>query len=893
MKKITVWIVALLVSVSSIIDLRSSAQVVPSDGGDTDTGAISIDCGFTQDNLDANGFFYEADDAEFVESGKIYNISSPYYNTDSQEQVWQQLKTVRSFPQGKRNCYTLKDKQAKNNNYLITVYMLYGNYDNKNSIPSFHLHLGVNFWTEIKFENASVIRRKTVAQISTTDYIDVCLINIGQGIPFISLLELWPLSNSIYRASSSLLPLGLITCVNLGVSEDLKFIRYPEDMYGRSWFNGQLENSERFNTSEAIYNEVNEYKLPSEVLGSAVRAKNDSSSLYINTLKLIDFTADNEHYVYLHFFDFEEHSQGQVRSMNITFTDDIREYVDLKSKDVYTLVRRIPKGVLVDRISITSTPGSGLPPMINAYEIYRALPQPNSPTHEQDVATLRNIKHAYSIMRISWQGDPCRPQRYSWEGVTCNYSDSIPRVTSLNMRSSKLTGEMATSFSDLMMLETLDLSNNQLTGDIPESLAKLPSLKLLNLTGNNLTGSIPKALREKSTTGLTLILDGNPRLCQTGSCKTNTKKFIKPLVASAASLAVLAIIVYISLMLHKHKTIAKVLSSKKDGRIKSKNHGFSQAEVHGITNDFATEIGVGGFGKVYLGRLKDGTQVAVKLLSQSSQQGLSEFQSEAKLLSLIYHRNLVSLVGYCDDGDMRALIYEYMAKGNLRNLLSDNNPNILKWNERLEVALDVACGLDYLHNGCKPPIIHRDIKSSNILLNESMQAKIADLGLSKAFANDTDTHISTRPAGTFGYLDPEFHRSGNLNKKSDVYSFGIILLELLTGQRAITVTSEGTRHISDWVNPKLENGDIQAIVDPRLEGKFSTASAWKFLEIAMSCITPTAIQRPDISSVVVDLKQCLAMEMPLESGESSSLISNTTLETSYSQSGSYSPPSAR
>ncbi|XP_028756238.1 probable LRR receptor-like serine/threonine-protein kinase At4g29180 [Neltuma alba] len=124
-----------------------------------------------------------------------------------------------------------------------------------------------------------------------------------------------------------------------------------------------------------------------------------------------------------------------------------------------------------------------------------------------------------------------------------------------------------------------------------------------------------------------------------------------------------------------------------------------------------------------------------------------------------------------------------------------------------------------------------------------------------------------------------FHRSGSVNKKSDVYSFGIILLELMTGQRPITETSDGARHISDWVNPKLETGDIQAIVDPRLEGKFSRASAWKFLEIAMSCITPAAVQRPDISSVVFDLKQCVAME--------------ASPETSYSLSGSYSPPSAR
>ncbi|XP_028756237.1 receptor-like protein kinase At3g21340 [Neltuma alba] len=538
--------------------------------------------------------------------------------------------------------------------------------------------------------------------------------------------------------------------------------------------------------------------------------------------------------------------------MEITFNDTIRENIILQYRVLKTVVKTIPEEVHIYNISITSTPDSGLSPMINAFEIYRVLPQPNSPTREGDVDVMQIVKHAYDITR-NWQGDPCMPTSYSWEGLTCNYIDNIPSVTSLNLSSSKLSGEVITSFSDLTSLESLDLSNNQLMGEIPEVLAKLPKLKLLNLSGNNLSGSIPKALREKNGTSLILSLDRNPSPCQIGACKTKTKKPVIPLIASVvASAAVLVIVVCISVKFCKHKRgkqsdmkgiPVKISSFRKDGSLKSKNRAFSHLEVLSITNDFETVIGEGGFGKVYLGTLQDDTQVAVKLLSKSSQQGFKEFQSEAELLMVVHHRNLISLVGYCDDGDTKALLYEYMIEGNLRQKLS---------------------GLDYLHNGCKPAIIHRDLKTSNILLSIHMQAKIADFGLSRAFGNDTNTHISTRPAGTYGYLDPGFHRSGNLNKKSDVYSFGIILLELMTGQRAITETSDGARHISDWVNPKLETGDIQAIVGPRVEGKFSRASAWKFLEIAMSCITPAPIQRPDINSVVFDLKQCVAMEASLE-----------------------------
>ncbi|XP_028807066.1 putative leucine-rich repeat receptor-like serine/threonine-protein kinase At2g19230 [Neltuma alba] len=348
MKIAVLWIVALLASVPSMMDLPKSAQVVASDD-DTDTGReISIDCGVTQESEDTNGFHHVADNADVVESGEIHNISYKDALDNSQEQVWEQMKTLRSFPEGKRNCYTLKPKQGKHNNYLIRAYFSYGNYDNKTSIPSFYLYLGVNFLEEIKLQTVDVIRRRTVIQMSPTNYIDVCLVNVGKGIPFISLLELWPLSNSIYRATSSLLPLRLLTCVNLGMSEDLKFIRYADDIYGRSWLNAKINNSERFYTSEAINSDVKEYKLPDEVLRTAVRALNDSASIYIN-LTSIGFTADSEHYVYLHFFDFEEHSKGQVRSMEITFTDAIREPVTLRYQVVYTLVKRIPKGVLIDQ----------------------------------------------------------------------------------------------------------------------------------------------------------------------------------------------------------------------------------------------------------------------------------------------------------------------------------------------------------------------------------------------------------------------------------------------------------------------------------------------------------------------------------------------------------------
>ncbi|XWS12019.1 hypothetical protein CRYUN_Cryun37aG0054400 [Craigia yunnanensis] len=191
-------------------------------------------------------------------------------------------------------------------------------------------------------------------------------------------------------------------------------------------------------------------------------------------------------------------------------------------------------------------------------------------------------------------------------------------------------------------------------------------------------------------------------------------------------------------------------------------------------------------------------------------------------------------------------------------------------------------GLDYLHNGCNPPIVHRDLKTSNILLTESMQARIADFGLSKVFSTESASHISTCPAGTLGTLTLR-----NLNKKSEVYSFGKIPFELITGQPVTTRSTDYSIHLLHWVSPIIQNVDVGKIVDPRWQNEFHINAAWKAVEIAMSCVLPTSIQRPDMSHVLAELKKSLAVEMVLgrdyqmiqsEMTRSSNSVEMTSLE---------------
>nr|XP_048322119.1 probable LRR receptor-like serine/threonine-protein kinase At1g51880 [Ziziphus jujuba var. spinosa] len=283
-------------------------------------------------------------------------------------------------------------------------------------------------------------------------------------------------------------------------------------------------------------------------------------------------------------------------------------------------------------------------------------------------------------------------------------------------------------------------------------------------------------------------------------------------------------------------------STFENNSLEHKKRQFTYSEILDMTNNFERTLGKGGFGTVYHG-LIEGTEVAVKLLMR------------------VYHGNLTSLVGYCKEGTNMALIYEYMANGNLESYLSaDGTENVISWHGRLQIALDAAQGLEYLHNGCKPPIIHRDVKTTNILLAHNFQGKLADFGLSRIFPTDSGTHVSTAVAGTPGYLDPEYYKTNRLNEKSDVYSFGVVLLEIITSRPAISKNEDRT-HISQWVSYVVGDGDIRSVVDPRLEGDFEVNSVWKAVEIAMACVSPTSSQRPNMNQVVTELKDCLAIEV--------------------------------
>ncbi|KAL0923822.1 hypothetical protein M5K25_004600 [Dendrobium thyrsiflorum] len=283
---------------------------------------------------------------------------------------------------------------------------------------------------------------------------------------------------------------------------------------------------------------------------------------------------------------------------------------------------------------------------------------------------------------------------------------------------------------------------------------------------------------------------------------------------------------------------------------------FNYEELMGITNGFSHEnlIGEGGFGCVYKGALPDGKCVAVKQLKGGSGQGEREFRAEVEIISRVHHRHLVSLVGYSIFETQRLLVFEFVPNKTLEHHLHGNRLPVMDWPKRLKIAIGSAKGLAYLHEDCHPRIIHRDIKSANILIDNDWEAQVADFGLAK-LSNDTHTHVSTRVMGTFGYLAPEYASSGKLTDRSDVFSFGVVLLELITGRKPVDASQPlGDESLVEWARPllvhALETGNCDELVDQRLENYYAKNEMFRMIEAAAACVRHSAPKRPRMVQVL-------------------------------------------
>ncbi|XAR48708.1 Non-specific serine/threonine protein kinase [Bertholletia excelsa] len=313
---------------------------------------------------------------------------------------------------------------------------------------------------------------------------------------------------------------------------------------------------------------------------------------------------------------------------------------------------------------------------------------------------------------------------------------------------------------------------------------------------------------------------------------------------------------------------------------------FSYQELERATGGFKEEsqVGKGSFSCVFKGVLKNGTVVAVKraIMSPDMKKNSKEFHTELDLLSRLNHAHLLNLLGYCEEGGERLLVYEFMANGSLHEHLHGKNKaskEQLDWVRRVTIAVQAARGIEYLHGYACPPVIHRDIKSSNILIDEEHNARVADFGLSLLGPANSSSPLAELPAGTLGYLDPEYYRLHYLTTKSDVYSFGVLLLEILSGRKAIDMQFE-EGNIVEWAVPKIKAGDIIAILDPVLKPPAEIEALKRIANVASKCVRMRGKERPSMDKVTTALERALALLMGSPSNDQPILPTEVVLGSS-------------
>lgn len=508
---------------------------------------------------------------------------------------------------------------------------------------------------------------------------------------------------------------------------------------------------------------------------------------------------------------------------------------------------------------------------------------------------------------------------YKLDGFISPALQNLTSLVTLWLDDNHLRGHIPPGLGNLKNLTSLRLSNNVLSGTVPPSLALLPRLKELTLMNNHLRGSLP--FEGAISRVMDILVDGNDALCShtgsfnlstcdvapppalainptgiddagaSGKSKSQIPAIVGGVVGAVALVGITIAFVCFCLMRAKSfsSRTSETGSSEPSVQVGWTKHDssvvggaislsdvqrarlFVLEELEHATKQFNQNnlIGQGGFGLVYKGLLLDGTIVAIKRRISSPSQ---DFVNEVQYLSRIRHRHLVSLLGYCQENDQQMLVYDYLPNGSVCNHLYDSDGNSLgklDFRTRLSIAVGAAKGLQQLH-ALTPPLVHKDFKTSNVLVDEDFVAKVTDFGLSRLLSGIYGAGPSS-PVD--GFLDPEFNASRRLHEKSDVYSFGVFLLELISGREVISLTFPGPeQHLVLWAHSLKEANNLAALIDSTLNQTFTEDAMKEFLDLIFQCVEPLGERRPTMNEVTNELDRILEKER----GLTAAMVEGTT-----------------
>ncbi|KAI3742040.1 hypothetical protein L1987_59719 [Smallanthus sonchifolius] len=875
-------------------------------------GFWSLSCGGATNFVDSSNISWEPDNS-YITKGNTTTVNLNSSATSST--------SLRFFPDsGTRKCYKLPmNYRSSSSLILIRANFVYKNYDGLQQPPLFYVSLGTAIAANINLAVKDPWVEEFIWQPDNREILLLCLNSVPNGgYPVISSIEIRPVPQGGYYSEMEGFANKLLRkCYRINCGYTNGSIRYPLDQYDRIWDPDQDFSPFHTSTGFETLGTFNTWGLdespPQPVLQTGrVLARREGLSYNLALENIGDY------YLVLYFagilpvsptfdvlingevvesnYSVESWQVGSlhflrkgIKSLNITFKD-ISFYPLVNAIEVYEIVN-IPQESSTTVVSalqvIQQSTGLDL-----EWE-----DDPCSPTPWEHIQCEGSSVTSLELFDINLRSiSPTFSDLFDLKTLDLHNTSltgeienlgSLQSLENLNMSFNKLTS-FGTDLDGLISLQILDLKNNSLEGLVPESFGDMKNLHLLVLENNQLQGTLPKALNRDSLeirTSGNLCLSFSMSKCHNATAnatidapkvsvfdkkKQNLQSHLAVVLGAVGGVLLVLIIVFILVFLYTRRNKSKAEFKHKESlqadlQMMNCNaaKAFSYREIKVATRNFMQTLGRGSFGSVYLGKLSDGKLIAVKVRFDKTQLGSDSFINEVTLLSSIRHPNLVSLEGYCNESKQQILVYEYLPGGSLtENLYGVNSKRVtLSWARRLKIANDAAKGLDYLHNRSEPRVIHRDVKSSNILLDGDLNAKVCDFGLSKQVTQSDASHVTTMVKGTTGYLDPEYHATQQLTEKSDVYSFGVVLLELICGRAPLRRTgSPDSFNLVLWARPYLQAGAFE-IVDESLKGTYDEESMRKAASIASRSVDRDASQRPNISEVVSVLKESYSIQL--------------------------------